>query len=93
MLGRKGHRRSETWTEPSGRMLSLQTRILLLALALTVLVPAPAQAIIGGHSDGTAHPFVGLVTDKKSFCSGTLLAPTIFVTAAHCFPATGSIGG
>jgi secreted trypsin-like serine protease len=56
----------------------------VLALSLTVT----AQAVTGGQPDGNAHPWVGLVRDQNGFCSGTLLAPTVFLTAAHCFDPT-----
>ncbi len=50
------------------------------------------QAITFGEPDGTRHPQVGaLVMDWNAnspgpdqFCSGTLVAPTLFLTAAHC---------
>jgi hypothetical protein len=49
-----------------------------------------AHAITGGEPDGTAHPYVGLVAfydDDGVYvqrCTGTLLAPTVLITAAHC---------
>jgi secreted trypsin-like serine protease len=62
------------------------------AAAAAVLVPAaPAAAITNGAPDGSGHPNVGgLVaatpySDGTSiYCSGTLIAPSVFVTAAHC---------
>jgi secreted trypsin-like serine protease len=51
----------------------------------------PAGAITNGTADGNAHPSVGgLVADTQYddgtwiYCSGTLISPTIFLTAAHC---------
>jgi V8-like Glu-specific endopeptidase len=62
----------------------------LAALAATALA-APAQAITNGSADGNAHPNVGgLVADHAYsdgtwlYCSGTLISPTVFLTAAHC---------
>ena len=60
----------------------------LVAVVLT-LGAAPAGAISYGESDGTAHPNVGalvvvLPQGPASICSGTLVAPTVFLTAAHC---------
>jgi len=36
--------------------------------------------------DGHPHPYVGVVVDARgsSYCSGTLIAPDVLVTAAHC---------
>ena len=56
--------------------------------ALAVAVPA-AFAITGGSLDGTAHPEVGLLiadlgNGPVPDCSGSLVSPTVFVTAAHC---------
>lgn len=59
-----------------------------ICLAL-LLVAAPARAITYGQLDGDGHPNVGaLVVEQNGvkdwFCSGTLIAPTVFLTAAHC---------
>lgn len=59
---------------------------------LAALAPgAPARAIINGSPDGGGHPQVGAMIDSRSFpdgtwsyCSGTLISPTVFLTAAHC---------
>jgi len=61
----------------------------LVATALLALCAAPALAITYGVADGNAHPNVGaLVGDFSSgrypYCSGTLISPTVFLTAAHC---------
>jgi V8-like Glu-specific endopeptidase len=64
-----------------------------LAAALTagLISAAPASAITNGSPDGNAHPNVGaLVADQVysdgtwTYCSGTLISPTVFLTAAHC---------
>jgi secreted trypsin-like serine protease len=51
----------------------------------------PAAAITNGTPDGQQHPNVGgLVNDTQYsdgtwlYCSGTLIAPKVFLTAAHC---------
>ena len=66
---------------------------LVLAAALASLVAAaPAPAITGGGPDAGAHPQVGImVVDSSNLgrgygCSGTLISPTVFLTAAHCNP-------
>lgn len=63
----------------------------LLASLLLVLVAAqPAQAITGRFVDDFEHPFVGLAVfydadgEFIGRCSGSLLSPTLFLTAGHC---------
>jgi secreted trypsin-like serine protease len=67
-----------------------RTATLALAAALS-LVGGAAHAIVSGTPDGSAHPAVGgLVADTAysdgtwTYCSGSLVAPTVFLTAAHC---------
>jgi V8-like Glu-specific endopeptidase len=67
-------------------------RIALAGVAALV-VAAPALAVTGGTLDGSAHPAVGLLladngNGLQADCSGSLVSPTVFVTAAHC---TGSL--
>ena len=64
------------------------TRFVLAGVA-ALAVAAPAFAITGGSIDGTAHPAVGLLLADRGNgpepdCSGALVSPTVFVTAAHC---------
>lgn len=59
--------------------------VIILSLAL---VPA-AQAITFGEPDGNAHPNVGAMIMEYNgeyyfICSGTLIDPQVFLTAAHC---------
>jgi len=67
----------------------LTTLIAALVLALATM-PSPANAITDGGLDGDRHPYVGLMVaqDAKGNplwrCSGTLLSPTLFLTAGHC---------
>ena len=60
---------------------------LTIGLLASMLTSAPALAITGGSPD-TIHTNVGLVrftTDDGRFrCSGTLIAPTVVLTAGHC---------
>lgn len=62
--------------------------VVVTALALLVLA-LPVGAIVGGELDGEGHPNVGLVIltldgDPQWRCSGTLVAPRVFLTAGHC---------
>jgi secreted trypsin-like serine protease len=67
-------------------------KILALAAVIAAVSATTAQAITFGEPDGTRHPNVGaLVADwneespgPDEFCSGTLVSPTLFLTAAHC---------
>jgi len=62
-------------------------RLLLLAAACAVLgaFPASASAITGGQPDGNGHPYVAYLDNGVFACSGTLVSPTVLITAAHCF--------
>lgn len=71
---------------------TMRLTIAMLAAATATVVAAGANAITFGEPDGTRHPNVGaLVADwnpdspgPDQFCSGTLVSPTLFLTAAHC---------
>jgi secreted trypsin-like serine protease len=48
-----------------------------------------ASAVTNGDLDGENHPYVGLMVGlidgvPQFRCSGTLISPTVFVTAGHC---------
>ena len=66
-----------------------------LALGLAIAVGAGSTAAISnGVPDGNGHPNVGAlladfsgdgnVTGDETFCSGSLISPTVFLTAGHC---------
>jgi hypothetical protein len=60
------------------------------AIALTLAGTQEAQAITNGQPDGNGHPNVGLMVLHEPrqglfrLCSGFLIAPNQFLTAAHC---------
>lgn len=70
-----------------------RVRTLLATAAAAVLLGSIAVAPVGAITNGsidTDHPYVGLMTahaedgDYLWRCSGTLLSPTVFITAGHC---------
>ena len=65
--------------------------ILVLALLAALATAAPVGAITNGSVDGQSHPNVGGLVSPRQYsdgtwlyCSGTLIAPQVFLTAAHC---------
>jgi V8-like Glu-specific endopeptidase len=67
----------------------------LVAVAAALVAAAGfttvALAITNGGPDGNGHPEVGALLAPQAFsdgtweeCSGTLISPTVFLTAAHC---------
>lgn len=64
--------------------------ILASVVVLLFLVVTPVAAITYGEPDGNEHPFVGLVGFYDAGgnwlwrCSGTLVSPTVLLTAGHC---------
>jgi Trypsin len=70
--------------------MTRRTMLVVLALATSVaglVAAAPAVAITDGTRD-TVHTNVGLVrfttADGRFRCSGTLISPTVVLTAGHC---------
>jgi secreted trypsin-like serine protease len=67
-------------------------RALLVAVAAAAIVVVPAGAVTSnGFPDNGQHPNVGAIMVPTSsgngyaeVCSGTLVSPTIFLTASHC---------
>jgi hypothetical protein len=67
-------------------------KALLAAVAVALLTFAGvAFAITNGGPDGNGHPSVGALLAPQAFsdgtweeCTGTLISPTVFLTAEHC---------
>lgn len=69
----------------------MRTRLLVLVLLAALLLPVVpgASAITYGEPDEGRHPFVGTLVaefggQKDWICTGTLISPTVFLTAGHC---------
>lgn len=73
-----------------------KTLAVCLALVALLLATFPAQAITYGQPDGNRHPEVGALVgtfygQTYPYCSGTLISPTVFLTAAHCDIGTSTV--
>jgi hypothetical protein len=62
-----------------------------VAVSAMLVLTVGAGAITNGVPDGDGHPEVGALLAQQAFsdgtwaqCTGTLIAPRVFLTAAHC---------
>ena len=59
-------------------------------MVILALAVSPVGAVTDGELDGEGHPYVGLMVAQTATgtplwrCSGTLISPTVFLTAGHC---------
>ena len=72
------------------------SRAVFAGLLLVLFAAGNANAITFGNPDGNAHPHVGtllFVQNGVGFfsCSGTLISPTVMLTAAHCVEGEGQL--
>jgi trypsin len=67
--------------------MALPMRILPAIIAALLLSPMPAGAIVGGAApavDGIARSVVTIIGSHGTFCTGSLIAPSLVLTVAHC---------
>jgi secreted trypsin-like serine protease len=68
----------------------MRGKTLVAALLGALVLTVPAAAITYGQPDGNRHPNVGAMIRLRSdgqyriLCSGSLIAPRVFLTASHC---------
>ncbi|MGY4367160.1 secreted trypsin-like serine protease [Bradyrhizobium sp. LB1.3] len=56
-------------------------------ITAALLLATPAYAIVGGgtpQTDGAARAVVTIVGSRGNFCTGSLIAPKLVLTVAHC---------
>lgn len=63
--------------------------VLFSVIVILAVAVFPVGAVTDGEPDGDGHPFVGLMIadvdgEPAWRCSGTLISPTVFLTAGHC---------
>jgi hypothetical protein len=64
--------------------------VLFSVIVILAVAVSPVGAVTDGELDGEGHPYVGLMVAQDEDgnplwrCSGTLLSPTLFLTAGHC---------
>jgi hypothetical protein len=69
---------------------SLIHRVIVFVALFMLTTSQNAAAITYGWPDGNLHPNVGAMIRLRSdgvyriLCSGSLIAPTVFLTASHC---------
>ena len=67
------------------------SRLAIVTIALILLTTGSASAITYGEPDAGRHPNVGTMVLETTdgfvtYCSGTLIAADVFLTASHCAP-------
>jgi secreted trypsin-like serine protease len=72
-------------------------RTMAACVSLVVIAIQPASAIVYGEDDDGKHPNVGSMLvvfegQPFQFCTGTLIAKGVFLTAAHCTAGVPQVG-
>lgn len=74
--------------KPDAAANSAASKMLAAAVAVSALLfAAPAGAIVGGgapSAEGIGRAVVTIVGSRGNFCTGTLIAPKLVLTVAHC---------
>ena len=57
----------------------------IVAAVVALATAGPAHAVVQGRPDtGLARHALMVLNDRGAFCSASLIAPTVLLTAAHC---------
>ena len=80
------------------QFLRRSVALVLFASGMFLLLILTAEAITFGQPDGNGHPNTGGLVAPRAYsdgtwiyCSGTLISPTVFLTAAHCDEGTSRV--
>ncbi len=68
----------------------------VVIVGLLLLAVTSVSAVTFGQPDGDAHPYVGTLLFEQNgvrfySCSGTLISPTVMLTAGHCVEEAGNV--
>lgn len=80
------------------KKIFLTPAVMAVSMVMMLAVVPMAQAITFGQPDGNNHPNVGAMIVEEPdgvryfYCSGTLIAPNVVLTAAHCTAAAAAYG-